>query len=118
MQLSKLARGLQVYKPHATNDHVHTWLWATFKRQWELWPLGFFMGYWVVIFTAASAWTFMKPDVWVNRSNRTPPWQWERAKEYYNKRTKFIDSRQWPIIPDVAELQEKMAAAAAQRRQQ
>lgn len=113
MQLSKLARGLQVYKPHATNDHVHTWyrgscimsqlkiwgyskdlttrLWATFKRQWEvsgelkydpnlllqsdccwqtdsnvfqLWPLGFFMGYWVVIFTAASAWTFMKPDVW------------------------------------------------------
>lgn len=42
----------------------------------QVWPLFGLIGFWACIFCLAVFLSFNKIEVWLDRSNSTPPWHW------------------------------------------
>ncbi|VDP21906.1 unnamed protein product, partial [Soboliphyme baturini] len=50
---------------------------------YELWPLFFAMGAFFAGTAVIVPYTLSKFDVWLNRSNPIPPWDWRRCRDKY-----------------------------------
>jgi len=90
----------------------------TLKKNWELYPLYFFIGAWFIGFCYVIYWSFGKLELWIDRSKKVAPWDWERVREsYYKTNSRLYD----PIgyvhnrIPIMEVLQDEMLEAAKKR---
>jgi len=50
----------------------------SFHRNWELYPLWMCLAVWCVFFTGITYATFSKWEIWIDRSKKLPPFDWER----------------------------------------
>jgi len=109
-------KGLNKMVPYVSlpNDNFVKFVMNTTKQHKELLPIWACIGVWSVFFVGIVGWSFSKPEIWINRSNKTPPWEWSRVKHQYEKRQKFLIPAT-PIIAEVAELQEAMIKARDER---
>ena len=53
---------------------------------YEVYPLIFLTGAWFILFCGAVYWSFGKIEIWLDRSNSTAPWDWERIRDNYWKK--------------------------------
>ncbi|PAV75708.1 hypothetical protein WR25_09389 [Diploscapter pachys] len=53
---------------------------------YEVYPLFFLVGAWFVACCGICWWSFAKIEVWLDRSQELPPWDWERIRTDYWKK--------------------------------
>lgn len=82
------------------------------KVRWGLSPLWFMLGGVTCIGTYVAYRAFNKNEVYLNRAIKTAPWEWERAKNEFDKKHRLLrdDPSIWKRIPELDELQEAMLA--------
>lgn len=57
---------------------------------YEVYPLFFLTGCWVILFVFATYYSFEKIEVWLDRSSETAPWAWERIRNNYWKKPTLV----------------------------
>ncbi|VDO25328.1 unnamed protein product [Heligmosomoides polygyrus] len=85
---------------------------------YEIYPLLFLGGFWVVILVAVVYQSFSKIEIWLDRSKSVAPWDWERIRgNYWKKSTVAFDpdarTRQRCELMEI--LQDEMLEAAKKR---
>ncbi|VDM55952.1 unnamed protein product [Angiostrongylus costaricensis] len=85
---------------------------------YEVYPLLFLAGFWVVISCVTIYYSFTKIEVWLDRSKSYSPLDWERARDnYWRKGTVAFDfegrARQRCELMEI--LQDEMLEAAKKR---
>ena len=85
---------------------------------YELYPIFLLTGLWFIVFCYTIWYSFEKAEVWLDRSKRTAPWDWERIRNnYWEKPTLLFDkegvTRKRVELMEM--LQDEMLAAAKAR---
>ncbi|PAV86385.1 hypothetical protein WR25_15380 [Diploscapter pachys] len=85
---------------------------------YEVYPLFFLVGVWFVVFCGFSLWSFGKVEVWLDRSQKLPPWDWTKIRDNYWKLPTIVydpegKTRRRCEIMEV--LQDEMIEAAKKR---
>ncbi|KAI1722258.1 hypothetical protein DdX_04568 [Ditylenchus destructor] len=73
-------------------DTMWRYLTGQLGHAYELYPLFFLFGVWAVCLISVVWVSFNRFEVWIDRTNKTPPWDWERCRDNYWKwQSQFID---------------------------
>ncbi|KAI6207880.1 hypothetical protein M3Y96_00055800 [Aphelenchoides besseyi] len=84
----------------------------------QLYPLIALTGAWCVLFAFIVFISFEKIEVWLDRSQSTPPWDWERVRDkYYKLPTLAFDPKgvSHQRLEIMEQLQDQMVEAAKKR---
>jgi len=112
------SRDSTMANPQKLGDTPARFLFRRLGHAFELYPLFFLMGFWAVIFTYIVYISFEKIEVWVDRSNPTPPWAWERVRDkYWKLPTLAFDSEgvSHRRLPIMEQIQDEMLAESKKR---
>ncbi|PAV76021.1 hypothetical protein WR25_02838 [Diploscapter pachys] len=95
-----------------------TFLTRRLGHAYEIYPLFFLVGVWFVVFCGFSLWSFGKVEVWLDRSQKLPPWDWTKIRDNYWKLPTVVydpegKTRRRCEIMEV--LQDEMVEAAKKR---
>lgn len=85
---------------------------------YEVYPLIVLTGIWAVLFCYACYWSFNKMEIWFDRTHKKAPWDWERARDNYWKKSTLVfdmDGRTRQRIALMEMLQDEMVEAAKKR---
>lgn len=87
------------------------------KVKYGLGPLWFMLSGVTVIGTYVAYRAFNKSEVYMNRSRKTAPWEWERAKYEFDQKKRILRDRpeNWARIPELDALMEEMESAEKAR---
>uniref|UniRef100_A0A0K0D0N8 NADH dehydrogenase [ubiquinone] 1 beta subcomplex subunit 11, mitochondrial n=1 Tax=Angiostrongylus cantonensis TaxID=6313 RepID=A0A0K0D0N8_ANGCA len=99
-------------------DTLASFMFRRLGHAYEVYPLFFLAGFWVVISCATIYYSFTKIEVWLDRSKSYSPSDWERARDnYWRKGTLAFDfegrTRQRCELMEI--LQDEMLEAAKKR---
>jgi len=79
------SRDGNIPNPQKLGDTPSRFLFRRLGHAYELYPLIFLLGFWVVIFVYIVYISFEKIEVWVDRSQSVAPWDWSRVRDKYWK---------------------------------
>ncbi|CEF68574.1 Hypothetical protein SRAE_2000323000 [Strongyloides ratti] len=87
------SRDKRYSNPQKPGDTAMRFLVRKLGHAYEVYPLFFLTGCWVVLFFFTTYYSFEKIEVWFDRSTKTAPWSWERVRDnYWKKPTLLFDS--------------------------
>ena len=65
---------------------AHAW-----KDKMETWPIVAFTGLACCMSVAIMTWSLTKQEIWLNRAQRDPPWDWSRIRtNYWSSGSRFF----------------------------
>ncbi|KAI6184753.1 hypothetical protein M3Y97_00630200 [Aphelenchoides bicaudatus] len=79
------SRDPKMANPQKLGDTPYRYLTRRLGHAFEIYPLFGLVAFWAVIFSFAVYLSAGKIEVWFDRSNPTPPWDWERVRDKYWK---------------------------------
>ncbi|RCN26185.1 hypothetical protein ANCCAN_22091 [Ancylostoma caninum] len=99
-------------------DTPFSFMFRRLGHAYEVYPLIFLGGFWLVIFIATAYYSFTKIEIWLDRSKSAAPWDWERSRDsYYKQGTVAFDlegrTRKRCELMEI--LQDEMLEAAKRR---
>lgn len=90
---SKDSRELEGVLPGLESNQMARFMSATLRRNWELYPLWACMCAWAFFFTGIVYGSFSKWEIWLDRSKKVSPFDWERdGGKYANHHATFWDN--------------------------
>ncbi|KAK0426614.1 hypothetical protein QR680_009806 [Steinernema hermaphroditum] len=104
--------------PQKKGDTPKRFLLRRLDHAYELYPLIALTAIWFVLFCYAVSWSLRKVEVWIDRSQETAPWDWEKIRQsYWQKPTLFYDPEGVTStrIELMEKLQDEMISAARKR---
>uniref|UniRef100_A0A0K0FPP4 Uncharacterized protein n=1 Tax=Strongyloides venezuelensis TaxID=75913 RepID=A0A0K0FPP4_STRVS len=76
--------------PQVKGDTPYRFMVRRLGHAYEIYPLFFLFSAWFVCFVVVSWWSFQKIEVWVDRSQETAPWSWNKIRSNYWKSKKVL----------------------------
>ncbi|KAJ1371817.1 hypothetical protein KIN20_033842 [Parelaphostrongylus tenuis] len=115
--LSRNAKLKGIPKPQP-GDTLFSFMFRRLGHAYEVYPLLFLAGFWVVICSSTIYYSLTKIEVWIDRSKADAPSDWERSRDnYWKKGTIAFDfegrSRKRCELMEM--LQDEMLEAAKKR---
>ncbi|CAI5442014.1 unnamed protein product [Caenorhabditis angaria] len=99
-------------------DTPYQFLVRRLGHAYEVYPLLVLTVAWFGIFCFAVGWSFLKIEVWLDRTHTKAPWDWERARDNYWKQSTVVfdlDGRTRKRCEIMEVLQDEMIEAAKKR---
>ena len=106
------------YKPQQHGDTWKRLYFHNFEHEYELWPLAVLFVISNLLVILISVILFNHIEVWLDRSQRTPPWDWSRIRNnYWTFPTIFYDPQgiTHTRLYIMEQLQDEMLEAARKR---
>ncbi|CAD5206630.1 unnamed protein product [Bursaphelenchus okinawaensis] len=113
-----VSRDPRVKVPQKQGDTPLRFMLRRLGHAYEVYPLIFLVGVWFVLFCYVTWFSFDKVEVWLDRSQKTAPWDWERIRNnYWKKNTVIGDINGFTHkrLEIMEKLQDKMLEAAKKR---
>uniref|UniRef100_A0A1I7YP60 Uncharacterized protein n=1 Tax=Steinernema glaseri TaxID=37863 RepID=A0A1I7YP60_9BILA len=112
------SRDKRYSNPQKKGDTPKRFLLRRLDHAYELYPLIALTAIWFVLFCYAVGWSLSKVEVWIDRSQETAPWDWEKIRQsYWQKPTLVFDPKGVTMtrIELMEKLQDEMVSAAKRR---
>uniref|UniRef100_A0A0N5B9W6 Uncharacterized protein n=1 Tax=Strongyloides papillosus TaxID=174720 RepID=A0A0N5B9W6_STREA len=84
------SRDSRYSKPQKLGDTPMRFLSRKLGHAYEIYPLFFLTGLWVVLFAYTVYYSFEKMEVWLDRSSGSAPWSWDRIRNNYWKKPTLV----------------------------
>uniref|UniRef100_A0A0N4ZX76 Uncharacterized protein n=1 Tax=Parastrongyloides trichosuri TaxID=131310 RepID=A0A0N4ZX76_PARTI len=113
-----VSRDKKFDNPQLKGDTPLRFMFRRLGHAYEVYPLFFLCGSWFCAFVVVSCWSFLKIEVWVDRSQETAPWSWDKIRNNYWKSKKAlfdIEGKLDKRLEIMEVLQDEMMEAAKKR---
>ena len=113
-----VSRDKRYTNPQKPGDTPYRFLVRRLHHAYEIYPLFFLTGVWFVLFCYTIWYSFEKIEIWLDRSQSTPPWDWERVRNNYWKKPTLVydpEGKTHVRLEIMEKLQDEMVAAAKAR---
>uniref|UniRef100_A0A0K0DA35 Uncharacterized protein n=1 Tax=Angiostrongylus cantonensis TaxID=6313 RepID=A0A0K0DA35_ANGCA len=113
-----VSRDKRYSNPQKPGDTPMRFLVRKLHHAYEVYPLLFLGGAWLVLFCYISYYSFTKAEIWIDRSKSVAPLDWERIRsDYWKKPTLLFDKEgvTHTRLEIMEKLQDEMLAAAKAR---
>uniref|UniRef100_A0A0N5B411 Uncharacterized protein n=1 Tax=Strongyloides papillosus TaxID=174720 RepID=A0A0N5B411_STREA len=85
-----ISRDKNCPNPQVQGDTPYRLMFRRLGHAYEIYPLLFLCSAWFVCFIVITWWSFQKMEVWVDRSQKTAPWSWDKIRNNYWKSKKIF----------------------------